>query len=98
MAKLICPNCGSAKLDRSHAHGLRETLLKSLKRRPFRCEDCGWRGMMKAKSEKGGRVSRRKSYAFVIVFSLIVLFLLIIINVRPDIVEKIARSLIGPVK
>jgi hypothetical protein len=52
------------------------------------------------KSQPGGnrRASRRESYVFAIVFSFIVLVLLLIFNLRPEIIEKIARSLIGPPK
>ncbi len=37
----VCPNCGSARVHRSHRRGFYErVLLPLLGRRPFRCADC----------------------------------------------------------
>ncbi len=42
-----------------------------------------------------GNVSKRKAYTFATLFSLIVLVLLAVFNLRPDIIEKLIRHLIG---
>jgi UDP-GlcNAc:undecaprenyl-phosphate GlcNAc-1-phosphate transferase len=42
-----CGECGSLKMHRSHARSVFERARKALSaRRPFRCNDCGWRGWL----------------------------------------------------
>ncbi|MCL5268007.1 MAG: hypothetical protein M1469_07880 [Bacteroidetes bacterium] len=53
---------------------------------------------MKSSSGRKRCTSRRESYVFAFVFSFIILALLVVINMRPEIIEKIVRSLIGPPK
>ena len=51
---------------------------------------------MKASGESGGsRVSKQKSYVFAALFAFIVLAILIVFNPRPEVIEKIARSVNG---
>ena len=41
-----CPHC-AGRLHRSRARSLRERVRKSItSHRPFRCDDCGWRGWL----------------------------------------------------
>ncbi len=98
MATQICPNCQSTNLRLSRTHGFKEAFLKLFKRKPFRCKDCGWRGIMFARESKGRNVSKQKAYVFAAVFSLVVLVLLVIFNLRPEVIEKIIRQFIGAPK
>ena len=41
----LCPRCGEYALRRSSAHGMIENYRKKrTTKRPFRCQQCGWRG------------------------------------------------------
>jgi DNA-directed RNA polymerase subunit RPC12/RpoP len=40
-----CPKCGSTRIKRSHARDFQERLQKLFFREPYRCIDCGWRGI-----------------------------------------------------
>lgn len=42
-----CPNCHSQKLRRSHSRNFYERLQKIFGRMAFRCEQCGWRGILR---------------------------------------------------
>ncbi len=95
MATFICPNCRSSNLRRSRVQGFGETLQKIIKRKPYRCKDCGWRGIIYSPSDSGGTVTKRQSYIFVAVLGLIVVVLLAVFNLRPDAIENIVRQLIG---
>ena len=44
---MICPNCHTEKLRRSHSRTLAERAQKLLGRLIFRCENCGWRGALR---------------------------------------------------
>ena len=46
--RLICPDCGSFKLQRSRTRGKKEIFLKFFGFRPYRCgeENCYWRGLL----------------------------------------------------
>jgi len=83
-AKIVsCPQCGSAKLRRSHSRGPYEKLQKLFnQQRAYRCKDCGWRGLIKTKSHKSRTTPSRKGYSwgrliFVAVLLLIAIYLLI---------------------
>lgn len=95
MATFICPNCRSTNLRRSRVQGFGEALQKVIKRKPFRCRDCGWRGVMYSPSETGGRVSKKQAYAFAAILGVVVIVLLAVFNLRPDAIENIIRQFIG---
>jgi hypothetical protein len=44
---MICPNCHSDKLRRSHSRNLNERLQKLFGRMAFRCQNCDWRGVLR---------------------------------------------------
>jgi len=75
MANLVCPQCGSTKLRRSHARGVVEQLKRSLGWQGFRCRNqmCDWRGMIWV--EFGSATSKYARYAFLIVAFILLLFL-----------------------
>lgn len=75
--------------------GFGETIQKIFKRRPFRCRDCGWRGIIYSPNDGGGRVTKKKSYIFVAILGFIVVVLLAVFNLRPEAIENIVRQLIG---
>ncbi len=95
MATFICPNCRSTNLRRSRTQGFGEAVQKILKRRPFRCRDCGWRGILYSPSQHGGAVSKRRAYVFAISLGVIVVILLAVFNLRPGAVENIVSKLFG---
>lgn len=79
---LICPECGSAKLRRSHSRGIAEQGLKYLNQRAYRCKECSWRGRLTTKSHKGRKVPSFKGYSigklvFVAAALLLAVYLLI---------------------
>jgi DNA-directed RNA polymerase subunit RPC12/RpoP len=45
-----CPKYGSKKIKSSHSRGFKERLQKLFNQKPYRCIDCGWRGILKTKS------------------------------------------------
>ncbi len=49
---MVCPECASPKLRRSRTRNLRERFLKVFHRKPYRCLDCGWRGLLKHKEPR----------------------------------------------
>jgi hypothetical protein len=53
---------------------------------------------MFARDSKGKGVSKRQAYVFAAVFSFIVLVLLVVFNLRPEVIEKIVRQFIGAPK
>lgn len=46
MTGKVCPSCGSTHVKRSHRRNIGEYLLKIINRKPYRCVDCDWRGIM----------------------------------------------------
>jgi hypothetical protein len=44
---MLCPNCHTEKLRRSHSRTLAERAQKLIGRLAFRCENCGWRGVLR---------------------------------------------------
>jgi len=44
---MICPSCHAEKLRRSHSRNIYERLQKLVGRLAFRCEKCGWRGILR---------------------------------------------------
>jgi len=53
MKRKSCPECGSAKLYRSHTKTLSEKARKEMTpKRPFRCHECGWRGWIETSRPK----------------------------------------------
>lgn len=76
-----CPQCGSAKLRRSHSRGPNEKFQKLVQQlRAYRCKDCGWRGLIKTKNHKSRITPSGKGYSistliFVTVLLLLAIFL-----------------------
>ena len=52
MEHLHCPHCGSRRLRRSRTLGFKESLMKKLGWRAYRCraENCQWRGLLRKES------------------------------------------------
>ena len=44
---MICPNCHTNKLRRSHSRNLNERFQKLFGRMAFRCQNCDWRGILR---------------------------------------------------
>jgi predicted RNA-binding Zn-ribbon protein involved in translation (DUF1610 family) len=38
--QLMCPQCGSATVRRSHRQGLVDRILQIVRFRPYRCQEC----------------------------------------------------------
>ncbi len=95
MPTIICPNCRSSNIRRSRTRGIKEHLLKLIGRKAFRCKECGWRGLLIAPGAQDKRVEKRKSYVFAIVFGIIVIALILIFNIRDDVIDKLAKTIFG---
>ena len=52
MPDLVCPQCQSTRLKRSHTRNFFERVAKIFDWREYRCIDCGWRGSFHVKSRK----------------------------------------------
>lgn len=70
-----CPKCGSKRIKRSHARGLKEQLQKLFNQRPYRCIDCDWRGILKAKRFRAKR--NVKKYMFIKIITIIIIIMAI---------------------
>ena len=74
-----CPTCGSPRLKRSHSRDVKEKFMKYLNQRAYRCINCGWRGVIEAKSAKKmykGKYTLTQLFfiALVILVALLVVF------------------------
>jgi len=45
--QIVCPQCRSVALRRSHARGLWEKIQRKLGWKGYRCRHCDWRGMIR---------------------------------------------------
>jgi len=95
MAVLVCPNCRSTNLRRSHARNFRERFLKIFNRMAYRCRDCGWRGIRSSGGGVSSRVPKKASYLFAVVFLVVIIALIIVFNFKSDEIGDIVRSLLG---
>ncbi len=98
MSILVCPNCHSTNLRRSHSRNAGERFLKLFRRRPYRCKDCGWRGELVSSALVSSKVNKKSSYLFAALFFIVIVVLLIVFNARPDVIESIVKNLFGQTK
>jgi DNA-directed RNA polymerase subunit RPC12/RpoP len=75
-----CPKCGSKKIKRSHSRGLKERLQKLFNQRPYRCTDCGWRGIIKTKSSHKKRDGNKYILIQIITIIIIIIAVYFIIS------------------
>jgi DNA-directed RNA polymerase subunit RPC12/RpoP len=68
-----CPKCGSTKIKRSHSRGFQERLRKLFHQRAYRCINCGWRGILKAKPSSTKRYAKKKILVQIIIIIIIII-------------------------
>jgi len=95
MATIICPNCRSSNVRRSHTHGIKERLLKLIGKKAFRCRDCGWRGLVFSGSAHSSRVTLKQSNVFGMILAAILLALIVLFFVYDEQIEELARTIFG---
>lgn len=79
---LICPECGSAKLRRSHSRGIAEQGLKYLNQRAYRCKECHWRGRITTKGHKSRKTPSFRGYSIgKLVFIAVALVLVVYLSI-----------------
>ena len=98
MSTIICPNCRSSNVRRSHTRGFGERLWKLIGKKAFRCKDCGWRGLIYSTTRQNVAATKQQSYIFAIFLGIVVIVLILVFNLREQQIEKIARSILGKPK
>jgi hypothetical protein len=73
----ICPLCGSTRVRRSHARNIKESLLKLLGRRAYRCIHCGWRGILRVR--RAAKTRRKPSLNEVLATIIVIVIILVLI-------------------
>ena len=75
-----CPKCGSKKIKRSQARGFKEQFQKLFNQKPYRCIDCGWRGIFKAKSTRTKRDAKKYMLVKITIIIIIIIAIYFIIS------------------
>jgi hypothetical protein len=70
-----CPKCGSKRIKQSHARSFQERLQKLFNQKPYRCIDCDWRGILKAKPFHNRQYS--KEYILLQIITVIIIIIAI---------------------
>lgn len=55
--KVTCPTCNSTRVKRSRSRSITERIMKAFHRKPYRCLDCGWRGVVSVRGYRHGQLS-----------------------------------------
>ena len=75
-----CPKCGSKKIKRSQARGFKEQFQKLFNQKPYRCIDCGWRGILKTKSFRTKRDAKKYMLVKITIIIIIIIAIYFIIS------------------
>jgi DNA-directed RNA polymerase subunit RPC12/RpoP len=75
-----CPKCGSKRIKRSQSRGFKEQLQKLFNQKPYRCIDCGWRGILKTKSARTKRDVKKYILIKIIIIIIIIIAIYLIIS------------------